>query len=221
MKKRYGVPALIMAILITLSRIYVGVHYPTDIMAGTVIGICIACAGLGGALWAYLGGVVIVAAGWRGAYHVLGLLALAVSLPACLFLLHNHPKDVGVLPYSSHVGDDGREEASRFDPECGVPASVAFRSPTFFLFAVGVSLTASVIDMTNLLPAYVYYLGDAGYLAMSTSQVVMAASTIALCTQIAQGIGKIVLGAFADRSAIELSTAPEHPSIDDSQLALF
>lgn len=40
MKKRYGVPALIMAILITLSRIYVGVHYPTDIMAGTVIGIC-------------------------------------------------------------------------------------------------------------------------------------------------------------------------------------
>ena len=169
---------------------------------GTVIGICIACAGLGGALWAYLGGVVIVAAGWRGAYHVLGLLALAVSLPACLFLLHNHPKDVGVLPYSSHVGDDGREEASRFDPECGVPASVAFRSPTFFLFAVGVSLTASVIDMTNLLPAYVYYLGDAGYLAMSTSQVVMAASTIALCTQIAQGVGKIVLGAFADRSAI-------------------
>jgi len=38
--KKWGVPALIMAILITLSRIYVGVHYPTDIMAGTVIGIC-------------------------------------------------------------------------------------------------------------------------------------------------------------------------------------
>ena len=42
MKKRYGVPALVMAILITLSRIYVGVHYPTDILAGTAIGICAA-----------------------------------------------------------------------------------------------------------------------------------------------------------------------------------
>ena len=42
MKKRYGVLALVMAILITLSRIYVGVHYPTDILAGTAIGICAA-----------------------------------------------------------------------------------------------------------------------------------------------------------------------------------
>ena len=170
---------------------------------GTVIGICIACAGLGGALWAYLGGVVIVAAGWRASYHVLGLLALALSLPTCLLLLHNHPEKVGVLPFGAHIDGDKQSEAeAQHDPERGVPAAVAFRSPTFFLFAIGVSLTASVIDMTNLLPSYVYYLGDAGYLTMSASQVVMAASTIALCTQIAQGIGKIVLGAFADRSAI-------------------
>ncbi|MBO4364723.1 MAG: hypothetical protein J5804_00335, partial [Eggerthellaceae bacterium] len=146
--------------------------------------------------------------------------------------LHNHPEDVGVLPFGARVGDgdgvgvggaragdgvaragdgDGVARAGGGDegvtevqraPERGVSAAVAFRSPTFFLFAIGVSLTASVIDMSNLLPSYVYYLGDAGYLAMSPSQVVMAASTIALCTQIAQGIGKIVLGAFADRSAI-------------------
>lgn len=42
MKKRYGVPALVLAILITLSRIYVGVHYPTDIIAGAAIGIAAA-----------------------------------------------------------------------------------------------------------------------------------------------------------------------------------
>ena len=38
-KKRYGVPALILAILIALSRLYVGVHYPTDVLAGVAIGI--------------------------------------------------------------------------------------------------------------------------------------------------------------------------------------
>ena len=38
--KKYGVPALIMAILIALSRLYVGVHYPTDVLGGAIIGLC-------------------------------------------------------------------------------------------------------------------------------------------------------------------------------------
>ena len=42
MKKQYGVPALVLAILITLSRIYVGVHYPTDIIVGAAIGVAAA-----------------------------------------------------------------------------------------------------------------------------------------------------------------------------------
>ena len=42
LKKRWGVPALIMAILISLSRLYVGIHYPTDVLAGVVIGLCAA-----------------------------------------------------------------------------------------------------------------------------------------------------------------------------------
>lgn len=41
--KRYGVPALVLATLIGLSRLYVGVHYPTDVLAGAVSGILIAC----------------------------------------------------------------------------------------------------------------------------------------------------------------------------------
>ncbi len=37
--KKYGIPALILAGLISISRIYVGVHYPTDVLAGAVSGI--------------------------------------------------------------------------------------------------------------------------------------------------------------------------------------
>ena len=44
--KKWGVPALILAILISLSRLYVGIHYPTDVLGGVVIGIGSACLSL-------------------------------------------------------------------------------------------------------------------------------------------------------------------------------
>ncbi|MDE7044173.1 MAG: phosphatase PAP2 family protein [Acetatifactor sp.] len=37
--KKYGVLAVVMAGLIALSRLYVGVHYPTDVLAGIISGI--------------------------------------------------------------------------------------------------------------------------------------------------------------------------------------
>jgi undecaprenyl-diphosphatase len=44
--KKCGVPALILAILIAFSRLYVGIHYPTDVLGGAVIGIGSACLSL-------------------------------------------------------------------------------------------------------------------------------------------------------------------------------
>ena len=44
--KKWGVSALVLAILISLSRLYVGIHYPTDVLAGAAIGIGCACLAL-------------------------------------------------------------------------------------------------------------------------------------------------------------------------------
>ena len=39
---KYGIPAMALAVTISFSRLYLYVHYPTDILAGAVIGILIA-----------------------------------------------------------------------------------------------------------------------------------------------------------------------------------
>lgn len=39
MDRKYGIPALALALLISFSRLYVAVHYPTDVFAGIVVGI--------------------------------------------------------------------------------------------------------------------------------------------------------------------------------------
>lgn len=47
MPKQYGIPVLILASMIAFSRLYLGVHYPSDILGGVIIGYLIA----GLALW--------------------------------------------------------------------------------------------------------------------------------------------------------------------------
>lgn len=37
--KKLGIPALVLAALVAFSRLYLFVHFPTDVLAGTVIGI--------------------------------------------------------------------------------------------------------------------------------------------------------------------------------------
>lgn len=39
MQKKIGIPAFVTGILISLSRVYVGVHYPSDVLAGASAGV--------------------------------------------------------------------------------------------------------------------------------------------------------------------------------------
>ena len=36
--KRFGIPALVLAVLIALTRLYLYVHFPTDVLAGALLG---------------------------------------------------------------------------------------------------------------------------------------------------------------------------------------
>ena len=39
--RRLGIPALVMAVLVGFSRLYLYVHYPTDVLAGAVLGVAL------------------------------------------------------------------------------------------------------------------------------------------------------------------------------------
>ena len=44
--KKAGIPLFVLGILICLSRLYVGVHYPTDVLMGAAVGIVSAFAAI-------------------------------------------------------------------------------------------------------------------------------------------------------------------------------
>jgi undecaprenyl-diphosphatase len=44
--RKWGVPALVLAALIAFSRMYLYVHYPTDIIGGIISGVAYACLAL-------------------------------------------------------------------------------------------------------------------------------------------------------------------------------
>lgn len=46
LRKKFGVPAFVLALLITFSRLYLQMHFPTDILGGVVLGILAALCGI-------------------------------------------------------------------------------------------------------------------------------------------------------------------------------
>lgn len=46
MPRKYGIPAFLLGIFICFTRLYIGIHYPTDVLAGMLIGFAAAFAAI-------------------------------------------------------------------------------------------------------------------------------------------------------------------------------
>ncbi len=165
---------------------------------GLLLGICMSMTGVGGAVWNFVGGLIIAGSGWRAAYFVLGI-AAALAMIATLFFIRSYPRERGLEPYGK-PNDDA--EAGSAALRRGVSRKAAFTSAAFVLLLLAAALFNLSAQAGQYFPSYVYDLDNRGLLNAGTMGVVMAASTASVCLQAAAAISKVVMGMIADRSLV-------------------
>jgi OFA family oxalate/formate antiporter-like MFS transporter len=148
-----GVSTLTIPVMVTVSRWFIKKR-------GLMIGIVQAGNGVGGLIFPPVAGWLILAYGWRSAYIMLGIIALAGMMIAGLFLKRD-PRDTGQLP-------DGENtfmpvEKKRFNPglrEAGVSLREALHTRHFWMIA-GIYGSFGFCRSTFLahIPAHVQDLG--------------------------------------------------------------
>jgi MFS family permease len=80
---------------------------------GLAMGIALACSGLGVAVVPATLSLIIPALGWRGAYDVLGCIALCIGLPSAFWLVKNPPRVISTGSVAHRVPGKSLAEALR------------------------------------------------------------------------------------------------------------
>lgn len=104
------VGAILIALLIGLSRVYRGVHFPTDVLGGWVIGAVLLVAGLN-----YARSI----AGWVGRWPVAGQVGLALIGPAALAALFPDRGAVTAMGALAGAGSGFAITVRRLRPDAG------------------------------------------------------------------------------------------------------
>jgi MFS family permease len=124
-----------------------------DKRRGLALGLAAIGAGASTFVMPSLAGILITAAGWRGAYLIIGLMVILVTLPVVGFFLVERPDKMGLMP-------DGDERRMTSNSEAhqggGATTGEALRSFNFWLlftafFLVGISIVGILIHLVPLL----------------------------------------------------------------------
>lgn len=168
--------------------------------AGFFIGLVMAFTGVGGVLWATVGGILIAEIGWRTTYLVFAALTAVFGFPCTLFVLRNRPSDVGRKPFGyEEVAGDAAGEGGGYESQ-GMTVKEAQANPSFklfLLFGIMMPLGAYVYGM---IPSYIATLPvsvDMPLLGAIASSCAMAASIVA----------KMVWGALGEKNLLVAVTA--------------
>ena len=161
---------------------------------GFFVGLCMAFTGIGGVIFNPIGTALIQGGpeGWRTAYLVFGIIALAGTLPFTLFVVRTKPEDKGLKPFGA-----GEAQAKAETHEAavdGVPASVAMKTPAFFAIAI----FCGVITLNQTI--YQFLASYATSFEATLPQIAAASGVVASAAMAGQAIGKVLLGVINDRS---------------------
>ncbi len=142
--------------------------------------------GAGVGIFASMGfSALISAMGWRGAYWVVVLLILCVSLPISFFILRYDPAEVGARPYPA----DSRAPVAQAAAQSGMTSREARHTVVFALLAVVFIATAILSGMYSQISTALYAIGYSG----------MAVGVVTACYQVGTAVYNLVLGALCSR----------------------
>ncbi len=164
---------------------------------GFFVGLCMAFTGIGGVIFNPIGTALIQSGpeGWRTAYLVFGIIALAGTLPFTLFVVRSKPEDKGLLPYGAdELATEADTSASAAVEAEGVPAAQAMRMPAFYALAV----FCGVITLNQTI--YQFLASYATSFADTLPAIAAASGVVASAAMAGQAIGKVVLGIINDKS---------------------
>jgi MFS family permease len=167
-----------------------------DKKRGLALGLATIGIGLSTVVMPSLAYVLITGFGWRGAYTLLGLLVVVVTVPVVGLFLKERPQMMGLSADGASTDDD-TEQLGRGEPT-GMSARDAWRSSTFWLMCVAFFLVS--VSINGCLIHLVPMLTDVG---ISAKTAALAASCLGAATLIARaGTGYLLDRFFAAHVAV-------------------
>lgn len=155
---------------------------------GLAFGLVMSGGGLGFAYTPPLVQYMIDNYGWRSGYFALAAILIFIILPLIQLFIHDHPKDLNLLPDGDTVDVD--ESVVVADEEEKIKLGELLRSPLFYqLFATFLLLT---FCLYGLFSNFVPMLLDRG---MDTTSAALAASTVGITII----VSRVVIGFLLDK----------------------
>lgn len=150
----FAILSLVAVLLIMCSRLYFGVHYPTDVLAGLAIGLAVAL------FWE-----IIFRKAYGARYYILAALAILSLVPLLFHVDHDYVKGVGLLvglavflPFANRIAREPSGLNRLWRIPVGLiaaggafaisflfPKEEAFRLLSYFLLAGGATLGAQAL----------------------------------------------------------------------------
>ena len=159
-------------------------------LRGTMQGLAFTGIGFGGlALAPLIGNYLIPNLGWRSTYLVMAFLLLVTMLPLIFFVVKDHPRQKGLLPYGIETAEVLDNNGSKIEAASGLSLKQALATTAFWI----VVLTSAAYGMsqTGALQNQVSILTEEGFTATSA---VAAIGIVGLFS----AVGKFLFGYLCD-----------------------
>ena len=183
----------------SFGMLIVSMYVPTVInrwfkdRAGTVLGLCAAMTGAGGALWLMVAQFIIDSFGYQSCYYLFAILCVA-CLPLVMFVIGDKPSDKGMLSFvdSKSIEKAASAQKAVEEKNWSVDPNRALKSAAFWLLVLLIACCQGGVKVANFFPAYVNSVAELG------GAVFLTGAALSSLVMVGQAIFKVVIGVSSD-----------------------